>query len=307
MKIIDAHVHVVERFAGFGKKGEMRPIGGGKVRWADGTEAQLIPAELGDKEFTGSTLVRLMDEHQVEKAVLLQGIFCGFQNDYAYETAQAFPGRFAVAGTLDPFCNESEAILDRLLTTRQVKILKLEVSSGAGLMSYHPRFPIDGPPLEALYERMSKQEVTVALDLGSPGMPSFQPEAVARIARRFPGLRIVLCHLLAPRLDDGSALTSALKTLRLDNVWFDLSAIPWNIQPEIHPYPTGVGFVRLARKLVGYRKLLWGSDVPCVLTRETYARLRDYLITARIFHDNELEPVYRTNALVAYPELLKGV
>jgi len=303
VKVIDAHVHVVERIAGFGKKGEMRPIGGGRIRWADGTEFQLIPPELGDREFTGSRLIDLMDEHEVEKAVLLQGIFSGFQNDYSCEVARSFPGRFAVAGTLDPFCNESEAILDRLVGEQGLKILKLEVSSGAGLMSYHPPFPLDGPPLEALYERMAQEDGTMVLDLGSPGMPSFQPDAVARIARRFPGLRIVVCHLLAPRLNDGLPLERALRTLNRDNVWFDLAAIPWNVQPEPHPYTTGAGFVGLARRMVGYRKLLWGSDVPSVLTRESYPRLRDYLITAGVFPDDEVESVYRTNAQDVYPEL----
>lgn len=36
MKVIDAHVHLVQCIAGTGAGGEMRPIGGGQGMYADG-------------------------------------------------------------------------------------------------------------------------------------------------------------------------------------------------------------------------------------------------------------------------------
>jgi len=297
MMIIDAHAHVVEHIAGFGRRGELRPLGMGRARWGDGTELQLIPPELGDREFLAPTLVGLMDENHVEKAVLLQGSFYGFQNEYAREVAGRYPGRFAAAGTFDPYCADREALLNRLLGDFQLKILKFEVSSGAGLMSYHSPFALEGPLMDGIWEAMAAAGATLVLDIGSPGMASFQPRAVATIARKFPQLRIVLCHLLAPTLNDGPALRGALDELALDNLWFDLAAVPWNVAPESYPYPTACEFVGMARSRLGAGKLLWGSDVPCVLTRDTYRHLIDYLIQGKVFTDQELEAVYRTNAL----------
>lgn len=300
MAIIDAHAHVVEHIAGFGRRGEMRPLGRGRVRWGDGTEFQLIPPELGDREFLASALIGVMDQHEVEKAVLLQGSFYGFQNEYARESTREHPGRFAAAGTFDPYCLDHDALANRLLGDFQLKILKFEVSSGAGLMSYHEPFDLDGPRLEGMGEAMTEAGATLVLDIGSPGMASFQPRAVARLARRHPALRIVLCHLLAPTLNDASSLREALDDLALDNVWFDLAALPWNVAPESYPYPTACEFVRMARKRLGAGKLLWGSDVPCVLTRDTYQHLIDYLIQGKVFRDQELDAVYRANALEVY-------
>ena len=42
MKIIDAHVHLVQCICGFGSRGELRAIGEGKARYADGSVISLI-------------------------------------------------------------------------------------------------------------------------------------------------------------------------------------------------------------------------------------------------------------------------
>ena len=301
MRIIDGHAHVIESIRGFGRKGELRPIGQGRVRMVDGTEWQMIPPGLGDRSFTGETLVQVLDANRVAKAVLLQGSTYGFQNEYSFEMARRHPDRLVAAGSLDPYCAEAELILESLLTRLDLKILKFELSSGAGLMSYHPPFPLIGGPLDGIWERLAAEDLTLVLDVGGPGMPSFQPAAVAAIARKYPSLRVVVCHLLAPGPGDAAALDEALATLACENVWFDLAAIPWNVAPEAYPYPTGLGFIRQACARVGHRKLIWGSDVPAVLTRESYQNLLNYILMAGVFKDAELPAIFETNAMAAYP------
>ena len=68
MKKIDAHAHIFERIASFGKCGELRPIGNGVCRWANGDEMAIIPKGYGDKEFMAETLLKIMDEEDVEKS-----------------------------------------------------------------------------------------------------------------------------------------------------------------------------------------------------------------------------------------------
>ena len=80
MRIIDAHAHVFEGFSGFGGKGELRPLGQGRGRWATGEEIQVIPEEYGDVGFSPENLMTLMDQNSVSQAVLLQGSLYGFQN-----------------------------------------------------------------------------------------------------------------------------------------------------------------------------------------------------------------------------------
>jgi predicted TIM-barrel fold metal-dependent hydrolase len=296
---IDAHVHIIDTIAGFGGRGELRGRGGGKARWANGDEISLIPPELGDSGFSYDALIRLLDKSGVEKAILLQGSLYGFQNDYTWEAAQRYPGRLIPSATVDPFCTDSEALLDRYLGERKITVVKFEVSSGGGLMGYHRVFPLDGPPLAALYPAISKVDAALVLDIGSPGMGSFQIEAVAAVAKQYPAMRIILCHLLAPRPGDDEAFTTAIKALSFPNIWFDLAAIPWNF-PEAYPFPSTLRFIGMAKKIVGAEKLLWGSDVPITLTRETYGRQMRYMEESGIFSDLELEGVFKTNAEIAY-------
>lgn len=299
MRVLDAHLHVFETLATFGANGEARAIGGGRVRLVTGAEFQMIPPGLGDRSFTAETLIDLMDSNGVEKGVLLQGNFYGFQNDYADECARRYPTRLLAAGTLDPFCKNAPAIAEDLLVRRGLRAIKFEVSSGAGLMSHHPAFALDGKVLAEVIALVDRQNATLVLDIGSPGMESFQPQAVANIARRHPTLRIVVCHLLAPRASDSKALEEALPLLQLPNIWFDTAALPFNVG-EAYPYPTAIRFLKLARQLVGAEKLIFATDVPSVLNSASYAQLRDYVLTGQIFTPAELDGYYSGNATTAY-------
>jgi predicted TIM-barrel fold metal-dependent hydrolase len=300
MKIIDAHTHVFEYIAGFGAKGELRSIGGGKARWANGDEIAMIPPELGDRTFTPEALVRLMDENNVEKSVLLQGSFYGFQNEYTYEAVQHYPDRFVGAATFDPFCKGAMQLLHRFLYELKFSIVKFETSSGGGLMGYHKDYKIDGDVFAEILDEIAAAGATLVIDIGGPGMASFQPQAVANVAKKHPGMKLVVCHLLAPKLGDRDELETGLKLLKLDNVWLDLAAIPWNVAPEVYPYPTGLQYISLAKSIVSAKKLIWGSDVPSPLTRDSYAHLINYITSAEIFTVQETEDVFYNNAKSVY-------
>ena len=126
MKIIDAHVHLVQYICGFGSRGELRAIGGGKAMYADGSVLNLIPPELGEYTVTPESVIALMDREGVEKAVILQGNYLGFQNQYALDATHKYPDRFQAAVTFDPFCRNKKLILENLVDKQGAKVLKME-------------------------------------------------------------------------------------------------------------------------------------------------------------------------------------
>ena len=169
------------------------------------------------------------------------------------------------------------------------------------MMGYHDDFIIDGKPMDKIYARIAEEEnVTLVLDIGSPCMASCQPEAVARIAQKYPNLHIVVCHLLAPGKSDRQSLENALPYLKHDNVWVDLSALPWNVSPEAYPYPTAQEYISLAKSILGAEKMIWGTDLPTVLTKFEYKELYRFISESDIFTEEECQKVLYDNAVQAY-------
>ena len=296
MKIIDAHAHVVQCIAGTGSQGELRPCGGGRAVYATGNSFQILPPEIGEYDATPEALLRVMDEHGVDKAVLLQGNYFGFQNLYTYEAVRAYPDRFVGAASYDPFSFQAEQIKTHLFDELGFRIVKFEVSSGSGLMANHLPVDLDGEVMHAAYRHAADRDLIFVIDIGKPRSVSWQVDALARAIARYPGMRFVVCHLLSPQLGDGELLKQSLDKLAMPNVWFDLAALCLNSRPEEFPYPTARGYVRDAVDIVGADRLLWGSDMPSAMTRDTYRHFIDFIALHPGLDSGDKEKILCRNA-----------
>lgn len=275
MKIIDAHVHLVQCICGTGSRGAMRAIGGGRAMYDDGTVYQLIPPELGEYDVTPEAALRVMDAHQVEKAVLLQGNFMGFQNLYSYDAQQKYPDRFLAAASYDPFSRERELIVRRLFEELGIRVVKFEVSTGSGLMANHATLPLDGELMEQEYRFADEHELVFVIDIGKLGSESSQIGALRNAILRHPGMRFVVCHLLAPKQSEERQMCEGLAALALPNVWFDLASIQNNVKPDDAPYPVSRRFIHSALDVVGADRLLFGTDLPSNLCKFSYQGMID--------------------------------
>jgi len=294
MKIIDAHVHAFRTLSGFGAKGEFRSIGGGKGVWATGEVAAVVPPQLYDDGFPAETLLGVMDSNNVEKAVLLQGGFLGFENYYIKEILDAFPGRFAGAATFDPFCRYARQILENHIQNLRFKIFKFEMSPMYGIMGNHAGFSLDSPWLMAYYAQIAAVGGVFVFDIGTFGDDSSQIEAVCSIADAFPCNDIVVCHLLLPRKDGVKVLVEKLGRMKRPNLHFDLSALFWDCSPNDFPFSGIRDCAARAKDIVGSEHLMWGSDAPSTLCKVPYNMQISYLMD--IFSPAEQEAVYYRNA-----------
>ena len=224
--IIDAHAHIFSTLSGFGADGELKPLSKGKAIWSNGEVIQLLPEEYEKTEFPLSSLFSVMDSHFIDKAVLLQGGFLGFDNYGVIEAVKKNKDRLRGALTVDPFCRNSGKILGYLLS-QDIDAFKFEVSTGCGLMGIHHTFQLDGDLMYSIYKRLYGKIRTVAFDLGSPGDESHQVDAIKRIAQDFPSMNIVVCHLSSPRRNQDENIKRELETLKRDNIFFDTAALFW--------------------------------------------------------------------------------
>lgn len=296
MDIIDAHVHLVQTIAGFSSMGEIRACGGGYGIDATGKTFPMIPPELGEDQVTPEAVLRLMDAHHVQKAVLLQGSYFGFQNQYSYDAMQKYPDRFAAAASYDPFCGQKDAIRSHLFDELGFRIVKFEISSRCGLSGYHTSMDLDSEVMHDVYRHAAKRNLIFVLDIGRPGTSAWQLDALCRVIRRYPKMRFVICHLAAPYPDSDDSVKQTLERLALDNVWFDLAALCSNCRPEVFPYPSGRRYVRYALDLAGADRLLWGSDLPSTLNRDSYQSQIDFLSLDDGLSPKEKQKLFYDNA-----------
>ena len=296
MNIIDSHIHICRCINGFGNSGEMQAIGGGYASYADGTIFQMIPECLGEYDVTPKAVLKVMDEAGVSKAVMLQGNFLGPQNLYTYEAAKKYPDRLAAAATYDPFCRNVDSIRKHLFEDLGIKIVKFEISTGSGLMSYHPTIPLDGDVIEEMLSYAEMHNNTVVFDIGRYPAECWQPEALARAIKRHPDTQFVVCHLLAPRgLVQENVWLKGMEALTLDNVVFDLASLPSNQGKDArYPYPDAIHYIKRAIELVGSDRLMWGSDLPMNLCKDSYRHLIDYIVLS-----NEISTPDKENIMAA--------
>ncbi|MGA2614927.1 MAG: amidohydrolase family protein [Spirochaetia bacterium] len=299
--IVDAHAHVIEHIAGLGRKGESRAVGRGRVRWVSGEEAQLVPEAWGDASFTHDRLIQVMDEHTISKAVLMQGSFYGFCNDYTLEAQRKHPGRLYGMGTFDPYSYEARSIMEHLISDFRFLGFKFEISRSFGLMGYHPELRLNREPMTRIWEFAQEKKLPVSLDLGTFGEPSLQIQAMKKIAGRYKGIRFVIEHLFYPGLGHYEDVRAALSQLApFKNVSFTIASIPNSLMPEAYPFPSARRYAGIAKEVVGAQRILWGSDLPSVAVNAPYRQLIDYVAESGLFSDDELRKVYSENAVRVY-------
>ncbi len=305
MKKIDGHLHLVRSVAGFNGKGRMTPLGDGKTVWDDGTVIKLIPDGWGDHDFTAESALQVMKENSIDKAVLLQGSLNGYQNYYTYQTVKKYPDRFIGAFSVDPFSEFYMQIVKRHVEDLGFRTLKFEISQGGGMHGYHFNTPFrldTDPRIGRIFHFLSDYPgFVVTVDYGDYTQFSYQPEAIAELAKRYPKIDFVVCHLSFPNADHLNRLENALtQWAPYQNIFTDISAIQ-DIEGETdYPFPRCQEDVSLAKKVLGAKRIIWGTDSPWSSTFNSYHDLSTWLEQASIFTADELEDVMYNNAMKVY-------
>jgi len=292
MKKIDAHIHVVEYINGFGSFGELIPIGDGVVKYASGKEFRILPVGYGNKEFTIEKAIEKLDENNIEKAVILQGNYLGFQNLYAYK-AMKESNRFVSACTIDPFTRNKDAIAKYFFEELGFKIIKLECSCGSGFMANHKPFSLDCPEMKEIYEYARKYKLIVVIDIGKPDSPSYQIDTLKEIVEEYSDVTFVMCHLFSHQINQLDRLKENISKFKLPNVYFDIASVINNTK-ELYPYPCATSYIKEAINILGSKKLMWGTDMPAGLVNNTYKECIEWIENMDISKKDKENIFYNT-------------
>ncbi|MCY4540199.1 MAG: amidohydrolase family protein [Chloroflexi bacterium] len=277
--IIDAHAHIMTAVRGQTATGATRSLSWGRVRWGD-EAIQLLPPFNETTSFSAEALLAQMDWAGVDRAVLLQGPFYGEANAYVASAVKRWPDRFLGAFAPDPRAPDVERQFDQCVDEYGFRVVKFELTETTGLTGHYPDLDIDSAEFHWIYEEAQRRNLVVTFDLGKPGSASYQTDNVAAVARRYPALNIVIAHLAQPPIarPDNDALNAdwagQILLGRLPNVHFDTSALPaYASNYDEYPYVLAQDYIRRAVELIGADKIMWGTDVPGLLTSGSYRQL----------------------------------
>lgn len=306
MKKIDGHIHAVDSIAGFNGKGRLNALGSGYAVWDDGDVIKLIEDGYGDKEFTGEAIIKYMDANDVEKAVILQGHLNGYQNYYTYQMIKKYPNRFTGAFSVDPFASNAFKIVQRHVEELGFRAIKFEISEGGGIHGYRGQklpFRLDNDPhISRILTYLTEYNgFVVTVDYGNWDQISHQPDAIANLAKLYSNLDFVVCHLSFPHAENENRLRVELNMWKdIENIYTDISAIQDIDSPDKFPFPKSEKNVRIAKEILGAKRIIWGTDAPWSATFNSYEELGTWLEHVDIFSPQELEDVMYNNAERVY-------
>ena len=268
MPIIDAHSHLWLRQDTVLNGKPIRTTTNGRSIFF-GEEVQMLPPFIIDGRNTAEIFLSNMDYAQVAAAVVVQEIIDGLQNDYIALIDSGFKG-IAIPG--------------HRLDTTQGRVL------------------LNSDEMMRMFKLMEQKDVFLSVTLADGDT---QVGEMEEVIQECPNLRIAVGHfgmanppLTPPWLDKG--WQSQIRLARHDNVMIESGGITWLYNAEFYPYPSAVRAFQEAAELVGWDRLMWGSDYPRTITAITYRMSYDFITKSTELTDHQKALVLGENAVRFY-------
>lgn len=255
--IIDAHSHLWLRQDTIVDGQMIRTMdGNGSRSIFFGEERQMLPPFMTDGRNTAEVFLSNMDYAQVAAAVVVQEVIDGNQNGYLTQVQRQWPDRF--------FC------MGMATTAEEAAAAGKAGLRGIAVPNHRLKIPMERLMPMLHYMERNGMILSICLDnderqIGEMG------EAIEEC----PGLKVAIGHF-------GMATTSAFEqqvrlALRGSNVMIESGGITWLYNSEFYPFPSAVRSIRKAADMVGYERLMWGSDYPRTITAITYRMAYDFI------------------------------
>jgi predicted TIM-barrel fold metal-dependent hydrolase len=247
MMIVDSQVHI------WAENSPERP-------WPPGTSHRLALMGHREKAIGYEELRSLMDEAEVNRALIVPPSWEGDRVDLGLEAAHKYPDRFAVMARI-PLEKPDEA-----------KALLKSWEKEPGIKGTRLTFHRD-QDRPWLTDGTADWYWPYAEAHGIPTMvhaPERKPQ-LAAIAARHPNLRIIVDHMgiMGPHsVDDGIApwIDGTVAMAKYPNVYVKVSAVPgYSSQP--YPHANLNKYVQKIVRAFGPERCFWGSDLSRMLEK----------------------------------------
>ena len=252
--IIDAHVHIWRATADYPK-----PNATIVSPFSD------VPIEL---------LADTMTEYGIDRAVLIQPLFPGFDNSYVADCAAAYPQQYAAVCVVDTSQPDAADKLDYWVTEHGCRGLRLRpnILDQTGVFGSPQTYPV--------WARAAALGVVINIVARPQHIDS-----IRHMAERFPSVPVIIDHMAHPHIQDGihsPNFQALLDLATLPNLYIKPTGY-YYFSGQGYPYADCWDFFRAVYARFGPERLIWGSDFPHVLLKTGYRR--SIYMHERVFPD----------------------
>lgn len=284
--IIDAHAHLWKKQNGIVNGKPVYDIGGGRSDFG-GEIKQMMPPYMTDGENSVERFLANMDYAEVSGAVITQEYIDGNQNDYLLSCKS---DRIKICALYE------EKELGDISGFDGIKICASRLND-KNLLNHIEPFKI-----------ANEKGRFISIDLADGDE---QTKMMQEIIEQFPDLRIAIGHFGMVTRENW---LEQIKLARNKNVYIESGGITWLFNSEFYPYPSAINAINEASSLVGFEKLMWGSDYPRTMTAITYKMSFDFIVKSKEISEENKKLFLGENAVSFYgfknltiPEKIKNM
>lgn len=264
--IIDAHSHLWLKQDAVVEGLPIRTLENGRSLFM-GEVRQMLPPFMTDGVNSAEVFLSNMDYAQVSAAVVTQEFIDGFQNDYLAEVTARYPDRFFVCGMCE-FRRPGYLDQARRLIARGFKGIKIPAQR---LLLKEGRVRLNCEEMMQMFHLMEQNGVLLSIDMADGDT---QVGELEEVIQEYPKLKVAIGHfgmVTRPQWKE------QIKLARHPHVRIESGGITWLFNDEFYPFKGAVRAIREAAELVGFEKLMWGSDYPRTITAITYRMSYDFV------------------------------
>lgn len=264
--IIDAHSHLWLKQDAVVEGLPIHTLENGRSLFM-GEVRQMLPPFMTDGVNSAEVFLSNMDYAQVSAAVVTQEFIDGFQNDYLAEVTARYPDRFFVCGMCE-FRKPGYLDQARQLIAQGFKGIKIPAQR---LLLKEGRVRLNCEEMMQMFHLMEQNRVLLSIDMADGDT---QVGELEEVIQECPKLKVAIGHfgmVTRPQWKE------QIKLARHPHVRIESGGITWLFNDEFYPFKGAVRAIREAAELVGFEKLMWGSDYPRTITAITYRMSYDFV------------------------------
>ncbi len=240
MQFIDIHPHIISDDE---KRYPPAPLFGKRSDWSQ------------ERPSTVESLIAAMDAAGVAKAAVVHSSTTyGFDNSYVVDGCNQYADRLVAVGSVDMLADDVAATIQRW---KDKGLAGLRIFTGGSTKDFDPS-ELDNPKSFKAWDALAELDLPMCIQTGPIGLPQ-----VAMLARRYPGVDIILDHLGRPDVLDGPPYANAASLFEIADIPNLFMKLTPRIFGDVKKGSASAGtFFPKVVAAFGAQRLAWGSNFP---------------------------------------------